>query len=370
MIWVMSARRTRLLAVVAVALTVGLSAAVGRSSSAATSFSFAFIGDLPYTPDDVASIGDLVTDINNDVDVQFVAHVGDVKPSALKCSDSVMQARFDLFQDFENPFWFTPGDNDWTGCWQAGAAPYAPPYDPQQRLVKLRDLFYPNPNRTTGGTTMAVTPQSARTGFAKYVENVRFRRDCITFGSVHQVGATNGLDPVPNETSAQRKAREAEVFDRIDADVAWIDEIFDSAEVAGSKGVFIMMHGRPTEGQGVGTVAVKERLIARATAPSWGDRPVLLANGSEHVYQVNPEFLGVSNLTQWVTAGGAGATGSWIKVNVDCSKTTVDQMFSHTIIETGTTPPPPPPPPPDPAPIVGPAEVVVGADRGSSIEIP
>ena len=352
---------------VALALIVGLPTVVGNSGSAAITFSFALIGDLPYSPDDVTGMGALVTDVNNDTDVEFVAHVGDVKPGPLECSDAVMRARFDLFQGFENPFWFTPGDNDWTGCWQAGAPPYAPPYDPQERLTALRSLFYPTPTRTTGGTTMAVTPQSASPGFGKYVENVRFRRECVTFGSVHQVGSFNGLERIPGESPAQRTAREAEVDARIEADVAWIDEIFDSAQAAGSTGVFLLMHNRPTDGAGEGTVEVKDKLIERATAPAWNDRPVLLANGSEHSYSVTPNFLGVANLTQWVTTGDAGAIDSWIKVDVDCSKSTVDQMFSHTLVETGTTPPPPPP---DPAPIVGPADVDVGARRGSSIKVP
>ena len=69
------------------------------------------------------------------------------------------------------------------------------------------------------------------------------------------------------------------------ANVAWIDRIFDTAETAGSKGVFILMHNRPSTGEG--TKSVHDELIARATA--FG-KPVLLANGSEHVYTVDPEL--------------------------------------------------------------------------------
>ena len=346
-------------------LMIGLSTLVGHSGSAASSFSFALIGDLPYKLAEVDNMGALMSDINNDSGVQFVAHVGDIKPGLVACSNSVLRGRFDLFQGFEDPFWLTPGDNDWTGCWRAGEPPYPSPYDPQERLTKLRSIFYPVPTRTTGGTTMAVTPQSATSGFAKYVENVRFRRECVTFGSVHQVGSLNGLQTVPGETTAQRNAREAEVADRNVANVAWIDRIFDSAENAGSAGVLILMHSRPSTGEG--TKPVHDELIARATA--FG-KPVLLANGSEHVYTVTPNFLGVPNMTQWITTGDEGATDSWMKVSVDCSQTDVDQMFTHTIVTTGTTPtttsttvaPLPG--------LNGPATVDALPERGDSIKIP
>ena len=322
------AARGQVIGAVAGLLAIGLYGVVGGVGSAANSFSFALIGDLPYKLADVENMPALVTDVNNDPDVQFVAHVGDIKPGLVACSNSVLQGRFDLFQGFEDPFWYTPGDNDWTGCWKG-----TPAYDPQQRLAVLRALFYPVPTRTTGGSTMVVTPQSANPGFSKYVENVRFRRDCVTFGSIHQVGSLNGLEPVPGESGSERAAREAEVAARNAANVAWIDRIFDTAETAGSKGVFILMHNRPSTGEG--TKPVHDELIARATA--FG-KPVLLANGSEHVYTVTPNFLGVPNLTQWITTGEDGATDNWMKVAVDCSKTDVDEMFTHTFVTTGTTP--------------------------------
>jgi len=325
------AARGQVIGGVAGLLAIALFGVIGGVGSAANSFSFALMGDLPYKLADVANMPALVTDVNNDPDVQFVAHVGDIKPGLVTCSDSVLQGRFDLFQGFEDPFWLTPGDNDWTGCWKG-----TPAYDPQQRLTALRALFYPVPTRTTGGSTMAVTPQSASPGFGKYVENVRFRRECVTFGSIHQVGSLNGLEPVPGESAGERTAREAEVAERNAANVAWIDQIFDTAENAGSEGVFILMHNRPSTGEG--TKPVHDALIARATKASWAGKPVLLANGSEHVYTVTPNFLGVANLTQWITTGEDGATDNWMKVTVDCSKTDVDEMFTHTFVDTGTTP--------------------------------
>ena len=56
----------------AVFATISVSASHGNFQP----FHFAFIGDLPYTPADSANMPAFVTDINNDTDVQFVAHAG------------------------------------------------------------------------------------------------------------------------------------------------------------------------------------------------------------------------------------------------------------------------------------------------------
>ncbi len=346
----MSSRRAWILGGATGLLILGLSTLAGGTGSAVSTFSFALIGDVPYSDSDVASMGDLVADINNDPDVRFVAHVGDVKAGELTCSDAVLTARFNLFQAFEDPFWFTPGDNEWTDCHAA-----VPAYNPLNRLTKVRSLFYPVPTRTTGGTSMAVTPQAS-----PYVENVWFQRDCVMFGSIHQVGSLNGLAPWTNETAAETQARENEVAARIAADVAWVDRIFDQAIAADSAGVFLLIHEAPSTG--AGTVDVRNRVESRAS--TFG-KPVILANGSEHVYQVEPGFLGVGNLTRWQTMGGAGATASWLKVAVDCSSTDV---FSHSTVATGTTPPTTTIAPPLSG--IGPAKVDARPTRGTSVRIP
>ena len=354
----MLSRRTRVVAGTIGLVAIGLS--VGRGGSAANSFSFALIGDVPYSSAAVTNMPALIADVNNDTGVEFVAHVGDIiNNTTTACDNSTLTSRFNLFQTFEDAFWFTPGDNDWTDCWKG--AP--PPYDPQERLVWLRDRFYPVPDRTTGGNPMTVIPQSASSGYGLYVENVRFKRDCVTFGSIHQVGSKNGLDPVTGESTAEKNARVAEVNARIAADVAWIDTVFNRAIADNSKGVFLIIHDQPTTG--AGTVAVRDKLQARAQA--YG-KPVILANGSEHVFEAENNYLGVSNMKRWQVTGGpgAGTTDTWLKIGVDCGSAAV---FSYTTVATGTTPttttttpPPTTTLPPGPG-IDGPARVTKQAQR-------
>lgn len=298
---------------------------VGPSGAVTTPFSFALIGDVPYSSSDVAAIGQLVTDIDNAAGVEFVAHAGDIKSATQVCSDSVIGQRFAALQAFDDPFWYTPGDNEWIDCRLSD-----PSADPLERLAYLRSVFYPNPNRTTGGTSMAVTPQSG-----VFVENVSFRRQCVTFGSIHQIGSGNGDLPWPGETPAEKKRREAEVGARVDANAAWVDAIFDRAEAAGSSGVFILVQAKPIFAPRF--TAVTNRIVERAGA---FDGQVVIAHGNDHTQETEPNFLGLANVTRWEVLGGDDATGQWVKASVDC---TGSATFSQAVVQTGTTPPTLPP---------------------------
>ncbi len=296
------------------------------TSSAAPTFHFALIGDLPYTTADTAAMPALVADINNDPDVQFVAHAGDIKNGSTTCADAELQMRFNLFQEFDDAFWFTPGDNEWTDCHRA-----SPPSPPLDRLAALRALFYPVPGQTTGGAPRAVTPQSATPAYSTFVENTMFHEECVSFGAIHMVGSNNGADPWTDETPEETTARQAEVAARTAADVAWVGEVFDAAVARGSDGVFLLMQAAPSSSAPF--AAVRAEISAQAQDFA---KPVIVAHGDGHVYTVTPNYLGRPNVTRWETYGAAGAVDQWIKVAVDCDAPTV---FSHQTVTTGSTPP-------------------------------
>ncbi len=296
------------------------------SGAAAPGFSFALVGDIPYSASDVTAMATLVRRINDDPGVQFVAHAGDTKAASAACTDTTMSQRFDLFQGLDDPFWFTPGDNDWTDCREGDRTA-----DPIERLAFLRSLYYPTPSRTTGGAPMSVTPQSATAGFAKYVENVSFERQCATFGSIHQVGSSNGLVTWPNETEFERELRLAEVEQRIAANVAWVDAIFDRAAAASSTGVVLLVHAKPQNA--AGWTEVRNRIVARAGA---FDGNVVVAHGDHHTQAVEPGFLGLPNVTRWEMKGGTGATNQWVRATVDCSGP--DAVFTQEVVPTNSPP--------------------------------
>lgn len=86
------------------------------------SFEFALLGDNPYPPENVPKFEALINEINLDTELEWVLHVGDILgPELVTCSDEMLTARFDLYQQFQAPFVFTPGDNDWFDCGKEAA---------------------------------------------------------------------------------------------------------------------------------------------------------------------------------------------------------------------------------------------------------
>lgn len=333
----MAPHRSRLrLPLIAAAIGGAVIVAASNAAPAAVEpFSFALIGDVPYGAADAALFPHLVADMNNDPDVEFVAHAGDIKAGSEQCSDANLQARFDLFQTFEDPFWYTPGDNEWTDCRNPD-----PTALPTERLNHLRTLFFPDANATTGSSPRAVTSQASTAGYEEYVENTRFSHACVTFGTLHVVGSRNGTTPWADETPEETAIRNAEVAERDAANVAWVDEIFDAADAAGSDAVFLLVHARLWNWVDPASphLAVRNKLVERAEA---FDGVVLYANGDEHAPVVETGYLGVATMTRWQTPGGASTPGDdqsiteWLKVDVDCSS---DVVFSQSPVVAGTTP--------------------------------
>lgn len=280
---------------------------------------FAFVGDSPYGTVATAAYPSLVASIDADPDVAFVAHAGDIRGGDTDCSDAVLRRSYELFQQFDDAFWFTPGDNEWTDCHRLGG------FLPTERLAFVRSLFFPDPGRTTGGAPMPVVSQAVGDDPSRraFVENTLFHRECATFGAVHVVGSRDGAEPwgsYRGDAPAGRPAgdqpdlRIAETTARRAAAVAWIDEIFDRATVAGSEAVFVMMQAEPVAGDPE-YAAVRERLLARTAV---FDGEVMLGHGDQHVFVLTPAYGGVANLTRLEVPGEAAATDRWLDVTVRC----------------------------------------------------
>ena len=146
---------------------------VVASPASESAFEFALIGDNPYEPVNVPDFEALINEINGETDLEWVIHVGDILgPRTMTCSDERLRARFDLFQPFQAPFIFTPGDNDWFDCVRETAGGF----DDYERLDFLRDLFFADPGVTTGGRPMEVNSQSTHPGFEEFVENAMWTK--------------------------------------------------------------------------------------------------------------------------------------------------------------------------------------------------
>lgn len=307
-------RRTPL-SVAAVLLALPAAAVAGDGAVAAPGgptgrgpTTFALIGDTPYGDAQRAELPALIGEVNDDPEVRMVLHAGDFKSGSTTCDDARFADLAGLFGTFADPFVLTPGDNEWTDCHRTAAGGYLP----TERLTAVRDVFYPEVGRSLGRRTMTMTAQPAQQPeHAEYVENVRFLRSGVVFATVHIVGSENDLAPWSQLPGGDRpEERLAEFEDRRAANLAWIDAAFEQARAEDAAGVVLMMQAEPVESPGF--TAERARIIAQARELG---RPVLLIHGDEHVYEAEPEYAGVPNLTRLETYGDTAS--HWLSVTVD-----------------------------------------------------
>ena len=279
-------------------------------------FAFALIGDMPYGAVREAPFGSLVAEINRDNDVDFVMHVGDIKAGSERCDDVLIEHRFALYQTFQRPFIYTPGDNEWTDCHRANNGGYSP----IERLGYLRSVFFPQVGQTTGGHVRPVQSQAASGPFSEFVENVMFKKQGVMFATVHVVGSNNGLEPwlgidPTDSCTTPRLDRTTEFERRQEAAFAWLDDVFASA--AGTKGLFLMMQANPynlpsnpqTCPSGFNAFLGHLETLAQQYA-----KPVVLAHGDDHFFFVDQPF---SNLLFSRVQTFGETQVHWVKVHVD-----------------------------------------------------
>lgn len=308
-------RTIRLLCSVAILALVLASTACSQTSD--PTHAFALVGDNPYAPADIPVFEALIRDVNGRDEVRWVVHLGDIRGADTTCSDETITARFDIYQQFDLPFVYTPGDNDWFDC--GGEAQGG--YDDYERLHYLRSLFYPDPASTTGRRTMPVRSQSEEAGYEEYVENVMWTYGDIVYATVHLVALTRP------PTSADVASR------RMDAAIAWIGRAFELARDSGSVGVFIATQADPwivsglpplvrqmcptcAEGR-AGLERLHPVLVQNADAFSG---QVVLAVGDTHVFRIDKPLYRadgtlVENFTRVETFGYPYV--HWVRVTVD-----------------------------------------------------
>jgi hypothetical protein len=102
-------------------------------------YTLAVIGDTPYGPEKLAEFPALTALMNSDPTVDIVVHLGDIKAgSARACTDEYFAMIRSLFDQFNDPFVYTPGDNEWTDCHVASKNNGL--YTPTERPQAVRSL--------------------------------------------------------------------------------------------------------------------------------------------------------------------------------------------------------------------------------------
>lgn len=288
----------------------------GESSDEPTTM--AVIGDTPYGAAQLATLGQLVTHINADPEVQRAVHVGDIKTGSSRCDTTYYETIAGHFSAFDMPLHFTPGDNEWTDCHRANNGGY----NPLERLGVLREVFFAEPSQTLGVPEFVLS-QATVPAHATFVENQLWTAADVVFATAHVVGSANGVAPwFGGGAGDNAAARLAEVDARVAAALDWVDRAFDIATEDDAAGLALFMQADTFQGDATGFAEVIPAIAARALAFA---KPVLLVQGDSHVYLVDQPFVGgntlygvvdsVPNLTRIVVQGQT--TTEWLKLNVD-----------------------------------------------------
>lgn len=299
-------------AVLVPALLCGCASAPGR-------FEFALIGDQQYNEESEAQFPRLMADIDRS-EVDFVVHLGDFKPgTSVACDDQLFESRRRQFDASRHPFIYTPGDNEWTDCHN----PKAGGYVPEERLAKLRAVFFSRKD-SLGGRKLELEQQP------DFPENRRWRRGGVVFLTLHIVGSNNNLDNA------------VEYRGRMAANVAWMREAFALAKRDSAAAVAIFTQANPRFERSFprGRTAALEIGPAPKTPSGYADflpelekevvgygKPVVFLHGDTHYFRVDkPLFRSgvfgggdrgrqIENFTRLEVHGFPEA--HWVRITVD-----------------------------------------------------
>lgn len=316
----------------------GCASTQGEGDTQSGRFEFALIGDMPYDGRQKKEFAQVMKEINS-ADLAFVLHVGDFWSDGIAwtettsglppCSDETFQDRLGLAQGSRHPFILVPGDNDWTDCYRAKPRPY----EPLERLAKLRQMFFPG-DQSLGLHTMHLARQSEDTRYSKYRENMRWTYGNVLFVTLHMVGSNNNL--------GRTSEMDAEYAERNAANLAWLREAFELANRNENKAIMIIAHANPQfENTWSGKLQKRYMLNGLAINPPEERRdtgfddflgaledetlmfgkPVVYVHGDTHTFRVDKPLVGstsrrmIENFTRVETIGYKNT--HWIRAIVD-----------------------------------------------------
>jgi len=187
--------------------------------------------DLAFT----VFIGDIGTPWDG-VAVDGYASVCDVE------NGTSLEDKVNILKSFRQPLIYTPGDNEWSQCYQAkdfSEYPYNYDLDPIAQLEKLRQLTQPHPHKSLGQRNqLKILRQPG------YPENVMFIYGPVLYVTINIPSGNNSPqtsynvetdDQMIDFTRPEMKARQA-------ANVRWLNKAFKEANHHNTKGIYIAEH--------------------------------------------------------------------------------------------------------------------------------
>lgn len=272
--------------------------AASACNLAAAEFTFAALGDTPYTRDEEERFPDLISEMNRE-DLAFVAHVGDFKAANARCTDELFLQRREWFELSRHPFVYVPGDNEWTDCRRFAAGRY----EPLERLRKLRELFFRG-EESLGQRRIRFARQSA-----DYPEHARWRHGNVLFVTLNVPGPDNNARLMPEEF----RHRGAAVDE-------WLKQSFSLARADELRAVVVLMQGNPWASPTGRYFGYRELLAALASETREFHGEVLLVHGDTHRHRVDRPLRDPANGTPIANLLRVEVFGSpsmnWVRVRV------------------------------------------------------
>lgn len=283
----------------------------------AETWRFALIGDTPYSDYERAELPKMLSAIA-DSQVDFVAHIGDIKNGGSRCDDEVFADRLQLFNTSRVPFIYVPGDNEWTDCKRVSNGSY----DSGERLAKLRKMFW------TGDLSLGQVKMPLHRQSTAYPENARFRLGPVIFVTVNVPGSNNNRDGSA-DGGREFSARNRAVLD-------WIKQGFAIARADKLPAVVILMQanlGIKHFNDGFPANGYRELLetLRKETRQFAGQ--VLLLHGDTHHHRIDHPLRDsdgklLKHLTR-VESYGYPFMG-WVRIMIDSDSPDVFRFESHT----------------------------------------
>ncbi len=311
----------------------------------------AVFGDWPYNDNLLANAPLLIKSVNSDRDVDLVIHLGDIHSGSTACTSAGIlppiptsnpdwnQQIYFQFQQFDAPFIYTPGDNEWTDCHRTKSFKSG---DPLKELASLRSLFFARPGKSLGRTDKDVATQAkafdpAFPTDAQFVENLMWEDAGVVFLTLNMPGSNNDTVPWTN-SFANPTAQAQEVAQRTAADIRWMQAAFKQAESRHARAVVIALQADMWDLSAVapggdGLDAYTPFVQELANLSIRFGRPVLLLNGDSHVFGADHPLansssptglihhtLAVPNLTRITVQGSTNGPAEWLRLTIDPRK--------------------------------------------------
>jgi hypothetical protein len=297
-----------LILVIAFFLTRGLDAPTPNPPGG---FSFAVMGDAPYYWWEELRFRLVLKDLGAH-DLTSVISIGDIfwRP----CSDEMYRRTREQFNPLRHPVVYTPGDNEWFDCWEPASGGFMP----QERLIRLREIFFNPPTQSLGRRRIALASQP------EFVENVRWTDNAVVFATAHLIGSWNGMKPFP----ARAAVDDAAARRRTESAAAWMRETFSAAKASNASAVVIALHGNPFDEEPKYREPFQPFLITLQEEVEQFRRPVLVAHGDDHEFTVDRP-LELANLTRLEVPGSPDV--GWVRVTVTPSARNSFAFEKHVI---------------------------------------